>query len=387
MNLRCRGPMGQKTLTGLDPNMRLGNFLEVLERETGLRAKEIDILTGYPPAPVRVPHDPDSLLSCLAISNGDTLLIRRQETTSVAASEPTAVTSKLAANSPASEGTQMDEDEQLARAIAASLGQDNGHQPASAASASSMQPAGNTNPQHVEAARPEQMDPQVMQSSGQSLQDKLWSVTLPDGSGRAAVRREIASDNSCLFNAVGYVMERSRDRATALRQVIAETVAGDPDQYSDGFLGKPNAEYCQWIQDSQKWGGAIELAILSRFFAREIAAYDIQTKRCDLYGQDEDYSERVMLIYDGLHYDALAVAAFDKAPEEVDITVFASVGLEAGAITRAAAELVSKVHEARQFTDTANFTLRCKDCQLPVKGEKEAIAHAKATGHANFGEF
>ena len=45
-----------------------------------------------------------------------------------------------------------------------------------------------------------------------------------------------------------------------------------------------------------------------RFFAREIAAYDIQTKRCDLYGQDEDYSERVMLIYDGLHYDALAVA-------------------------------------------------------------------------------
>ncbi len=87
--------------------MRLGNFLEVLERETGLRAKEIDILTGYPPAPVRVPHDPDSLLSCLAISNGDTLLIRRQETTSVAASEPTAVTSKLAANSPASEGTQV----------------------------------------------------------------------------------------------------------------------------------------------------------------------------------------------------------------------------------------------------------------------------------------
>lgn len=41
-------------------------------------------------------------------------------------------------------------------------------------------------------------------------------------------------------------------------------MAGDPDQYTDGFLGKPNAEYCRWIQDSQKWGGAIELAILSR---------------------------------------------------------------------------------------------------------------------------
>jgi hypothetical protein len=48
------------------------------------------------------------------------------------------------------------------------------------------------------------------------------------------------------------------------RRVIAETVGGDPEQYTEGFLGKPNALYCSWIQDSQKWGGAIELAILSR---------------------------------------------------------------------------------------------------------------------------
>lgn len=41
-------------------------------------------------------------------------------------------------------------------------------------------------------------------------------------------------------------------------------MAGDPEQYTEGFLGKPNAAYCSWIQDSQKWGGAIELAILSR---------------------------------------------------------------------------------------------------------------------------
>ena len=50
-----------------------------------------------------------------------------------------------------------------------------------------------------------------------SCAGKLWTATLKDGSGRAAVRRVIASDNSCLFNAVGYVMERSRDRAPELR--------------------------------------------------------------------------------------------------------------------------------------------------------------------------
>jgi ubiquitin thioesterase OTU1 len=46
-----------------------------------------------------------------------------------------------------------------------------------------------------------------------------------------------------------------------------------------------------------------------------------------------------------------------------------------------------QAHEARQFTDTANFTLRCGICQLPVKGEKEAVEHAKATGHQRFGEY
>ncbi len=34
-----------------------------------------------------------------------------------------------------------------------------------------------------------------------------------------------------------------------------------------------------------KWGGAIELFILAQHFGREIAAYDIRTKRCDVYGQ------------------------------------------------------------------------------------------------------
>ncbi len=50
----------------------------------------------------------------------------------------------------------------------------------------------------------------------------------------------------------------------AHRRVIAETVAGDPEEYSEAFLGKPNKEYCAWIKDPQKWGGAIELSILSR---------------------------------------------------------------------------------------------------------------------------
>jgi hypothetical protein len=52
------------------------------------------------------------------------------------------------------------------------------------------------------------------------------SVALPDGC--AVARRIIASDNSCLFNAVGYVMEATRSKAQELRRVIARAVSSDP---------------------------------------------------------------------------------------------------------------------------------------------------------------
>ncbi|KAH9651703.1 ubiquitinyl hydrolase 1 [Citrus sinensis] len=99
---------------------------------------------------------------------------------------------------------------------------------------------------------------------------------------------------------------------------IAATVASDTVKHSEAFIGKSNQEYCSWIQDPEKWGGAIELSILADYYGREIAAYDIQTTRCDLYGQEKKYSERVMLIYDELHYDAVAISAFEGAPVEFD---------------------------------------------------------------------
>ncbi|KAB2603969.1 ubiquitin thioesterase OTU1-like [Pyrus ussuriensis x Pyrus communis] len=71
------------------------------------------------------------------------------------------------------------------------------------------------------------------------------------------LRRVIPSDNGCLFNAVGYVMDHDQKKAPELRQVIAATVASDPTKYSEAFLGTSNGEYCAWILDSEKWGGLL----------------------------------------------------------------------------------------------------------------------------------
>ncbi|TXG67773.1 hypothetical protein EZV62_009048 [Acer yangbiense] len=210
-------------------------------------------------------------------------------------------------------------------------------------------------------------------------------------------RRVIPSDNSCLFNAVGYVMDHDKSKVPELRQVIAATVVSDPIKYSEAFLGKPNEEYCSWILDSEKWGvgassapivgnlliccadfylilcgeGAIELSILADYYGREIAAYDIQTTRYDLYGQEKKYYERVMLIYDGLHYDALDMSPFDGAPEEFHQTIFpVRSDRTIGPVEGPALNLVKEQHRKRSFTDTARFTLRCGVCQIGVVGQK-----------------
>jgi ubiquitin thioesterase OTU1 len=60
---------------------------------------------------------------------------------------------------------------------------------------------------------------------------------------------------------------------------------------------------------------------------------------------------------------------------------------DAEAAATGAEQLVAACHQARQFTDIANFTLRCGVCQIGIKGEKEAVEHAKATGHQNFAEY
>ncbi|RAL40998.1 hypothetical protein DM860_008696 [Cuscuta australis] len=237
------------------------------------------------------------------------------------------------------------------------------------------------------------------------------------------VRRVIPSDNSCLFNAVSYVMDHDKKKASELRQVIAATVASDPTKYSEAFLGKPNQEYCEWIMNPDKWGGAIELSILAEYYSREIAAYDIQTTRCDLYGQvsayrsiekcffgtervffhasllcygdeqENNYPERALLIYDGLHYDALAMSPSQEAPEEFDQTIFGvQKDRTIGPIEALALNLVKDQQRLiqcrkRSYTDTANFTLRCGVCQIGVVGQKEAAEHAQATGHVNFQEY
>merc|ERR1712224_232801 len=98
------------------------------------------------------------------------------------------------------------------------------------------------------------------------------------------------------------------------------------------------------------------------------------------------YKQRCMLVYDGIHYDALSLANSKDSPESEDRSLF-PVGDVVDLVHAKTAVFVAEEHKQRKFTDTANFTLRCLVCQQGLRGEDEATQHAKATGHTNFSEY
>ncbi|XP_057298079.1 ubiquitin thioesterase OTU1-like [Hydractinia symbiolongicarpus] len=193
------------------------------------------------------------------------------------------------------------------------------------------------------------------------------------------VRKVVPADNSCLFASLSLVMLSDTSFANELRQLAATCIAQDPVAYNEAFLGKTNSEYCQWLSQPDHWGGAIELNVFAKHYQMEIDVADIQSGRIDRFGEDEHYDNRVFLLYDGIHYDALALEENDVITQTVFPTTDMNRQIEALAIAE-------DCKKQRQYTDLAGFSLRCLVCNTPLKGQTQAQQHAKETGHMNFGE-
>lgn len=110
------------------------------------------------------------------------------------------------------------------------------------------------------------------------------------------------------------------------------------------------------------------------------------------FGEEHQYPSHILLIYSGIHYDAVTFTplepnASDCYPYNLDYdqTQFSRTN-EAFALA-GTLDLARKLKAKHYYTDTAGFALRCEVCKTALKGEKEAQAHAKQTGHASFGEF
>lgn len=199
------------------------------------------------------------------------------------------------------------------------------------------------------------------------------------------MRKVVPANNSCLFTSVDCVMNNGEvdlDSAPQMRELIAGIVMSDPDTFNSAFLGKSNKDYCSWIMKGESWGGAIEISILSKYYQVEIDVVDTQSGRIDRFGEDINYPKRVLVIYDGIHYDPLIMESL--IPGESVQTVFSTKDEN---VLAQAMEIANEAKQSRQFTDVGHFNLKCLVCSKLLVGQKEAQAHAKSTGHTNFGEF
>ncbi|KAK9463792.1 uncharacterized protein V1516DRAFT_668705 [Lipomyces oligophaga] len=216
------------------------------------------------------------------------------------------------------------------------------------------------------------------------IEDSSRIPEVPCGDGNVVVLRVMEDDNSCLFRAIGYALLRDLDTMHELRSIVASAIEADPVEYSDAVLGRKRDEYCEWIQRTNSWGGAIEISILALHFGITIRSLDVATGRIDSF--NEGQPTFVLVVYSGIHYDAIALAPEGvEGVTEFDQTVFEND--EMAFMVMEAAESLGKIlKERRYYTDTASFSIQCSDCGAVLTGERGAEKHSESTGHVRFQE-
>ena len=198
------------------------------------------------------------------------------------------------------------------------------------------------------------------------------------------LRHPVPSNNSCLFISVHFCLTHGvvdDQIGKSMRKIIADTVASDKERFDDAFLGKSNADYCKWILDDNNWGGAIELSILCKYYETEIVAIDVKNTILNRFGEDSHYPQRMLLLYDGLHYDPLKFQPLDEnRPIQ---TLFPTENIEVLAL---AEEVAKESKQSHQFTDLKTISMLCLTCNSEFD-PRSAPEHASKTGHTNFKEI
>jgi len=99
-------------------------------------------------------------------------------------------------------------------------------------------------------------------------------IAWPDKDGYLALR-VMPDDNSCMFTAFGGVIQRA-DPAPTLRREVGEYILAHPDKFDKVVLEMEPQRYAQTMLSPDRWGGAIELSILSDIYDIEICSVDVK---------------------------------------------------------------------------------------------------------------
>lgn len=216
-------------------------------------------------------------------------------------------------------------------------------------------------------------------------------------------RIPIASNNSCLFSSINYLLHRGSVEIRVLRELVSCIIEGDPDTFNDITLDQPRATYLQWIRRDDSWGGYIELIAFSKAYGIQVIVIDVLSGRKDEYG-DVSMGRRIFLMYDGLHYDALAAEdvccclsyatpntehttpgglAEGTPPPETLVTIFDTNDVQS---LEKAAAVVAEIWNARKFSSATQHPIECCICNKQLPNHEAVKLHALQTGHSRMSE-
>lgn len=335
--VRAKTPQGPKVISCLTSESTLQQFLVECgwdESTAAFKLDKVKILKGFPPRSLDL-LDPLQTLESLSITHGDSVIIESKENTPISDTPSAGSTTSSSSTMGASGSKSL---------------------------------FGSGSPD-LEPSKSKKSKTESSSSSALQFHAILLRQTVP-------------ANNSCLFTSVNFCLSGKvdLDKADFMRDVISAAVSSDTHKYNAAILGKENEEYCAWIRKDASWGGAIEAQILAEYFGVVVSLVNIQTDFMTHFGENMNLAQRMLLIYDGIHYDPL----YRDLGNGEKQTLFT---LDDEKVLEEAKNLAKVARTARQFVDVSNFSLKCITCQTNLKGQEDAQKHAKDTGHTNFGEI
>lgn len=380
--IRIRHPQGTASFRVDDNATTLGELQSYIAEQSGIAALDQELKIGYPPKSLHISKLSESVLLSsekIGIKKGEQVIAARKAGGSGASSscgpQPSACSSASSLSYPTTSFGAIG-------APKANVSTATGPRTSCGLGARTLQDA-------LTARAPASSTSTASTSSKPgSVADGSVSIAIASSPSSRLTLKVVPDDNSCLFNSVGYVFTQrlGSDVCQNLRQTVASEIRSDREKYPDIVLGQPRDSYISKILSPTTWGGAIELSILSHHFGVEIDSIDVATGSVHRFGEDKAYENRAIIVYSGIHYDALTLQ--DGTDETTVFPNLTAIGLDEteDEVLSAAKQLCQELKKRRYYTDTASFSLKCKTCGTKLKGEKQAVQHAKQTGHGDFGE-
>ncbi|KAJ1647128.1 ubiquitin-specific protease otu1 [Coemansia asiatica] len=275
-----------------------GELLEQLSEHTSFYVSNMSLLAGHPPMPLEFPDG--TLLSDMHLDEDMILYVAEKH-----------IRGGKSSTSPRSSPILIQTHCQGCSCRSST---------SNTSSPSAHKDTSPTNSLSLSALFHQQNSSESLHSGSSKLSNQPPTVRTSDEDGYL-IERKVPGDNSCLFRCILRAIGCQDLTVDNLRSIVSKRIGEDPEAYSEAVLEMPPEEYCSWILQSSSWGGGIEMAVLSTEFHVEICSIDINNLRIDRFGEGR-YCRRIIVLYDGSHYNYVAKVSSPETPEEFDETLF-----------------------------------------------------------------